>query len=57
VHAFLDRIVTEAIAKKSYVLAARAREIQYSMKYGPRETQASQAAAFIAANNQEQAGR
>jgi hypothetical protein len=57
VHAFLDRIVTDAIAKRNYVLAARAREIQYSMKYNGRETQASQAAVFIAAHNQEEAGQ
>lgn len=57
VHAFLDRIVTDAIAKRNYVLAARAREFQHAMKYGARETQASQAATFIAAHNQEEAGQ
>lgn len=52
-HGFLDRVVTDAIAKREYVLAIHARQFEYSMKYGPREMQASQAAAFIAAQNQE----
>ncbi len=57
VHAFLDRIVADAIAKRNYVLAARAREFQYAMKYNPRETGGSQAATFIAGHNQEEAGQ
>lgn len=56
VHAFLDRIVADAITKRNHVLAARARAIQYSLKYGgQREMQGTQAAVFIAAHNQEEA--
>lgn len=56
-HAFLDRIVADALTKRNYVLAARAREVQYSLKYGTRETPTSQTGTFIAAHNQEEAGQ
>ncbi len=54
-HTFLDRVATDALAKHNYVLAARARQFDYSMKYGSQEMQGPQAASFIAAQNQEEA--
>lgn len=57
VHAFLDRVATDALEHRNYILAARAREVQYFMKYGMLDAQKSQAAAFITAHNQEEAGQ
>ena len=56
---FLSRITEEAIARKDYLLAARARETQRLLQEGShRDPNAkSQAELFVTANNQEVAGQ
>jgi hypothetical protein len=60
---FLNRIVTEAVARQDYVLAARARSVQFSLMHTAENINQGDRArqealdTFITAHNQEAAGQ
>ena len=59
IHEFLDRVGQDAVKKGDFLLAARARETQITLRDGkaPEVRENSQAALYVAAHNQEIAGQ